>query len=189
MRKKILLKGPLLTRSGYGEQTRFALRCLRSREELFDIYIQPLIWGATSWVATNDAERSWIDEAIEKTIVYLQQGGKFDMSLQVTIPNEWEKIAPINIGYTAGIETNKVAPVWLQKGNEAVDSIIVVSKHSADVYKNTVAMAKNNNTGEEFEYRLNNPIDYVNYPVKVYDNLPELNLNLSNDFNLPIRYI
>jgi len=39
MRKKILLKGPLLTRSGYGEQARFALRALRSREDLFDIYI------------------------------------------------------------------------------------------------------------------------------------------------------
>ena len=37
MRKKILLKGPLLTRSGYGEQARFALRSLRSRIDLFDI--------------------------------------------------------------------------------------------------------------------------------------------------------
>ena len=138
MRKKILLKGPLLTRSGYGEQTRFALRALRSREDLFDIYIQPLIWGATSWISVDDEERRWIDQCIEKTIVYSQNKGQVDMSLQVTIPNEWEKLAPINIGYTAGIETNKVAPVWLQKGNEEIDKIIVVSKHSADVFKNTV---------------------------------------------------
>ena len=62
MRKKILLKGPLLTRSGYGEQTRFALRALRSREDLFDIYIQPLIWGATSWISVDDEERRWIDQ-------------------------------------------------------------------------------------------------------------------------------
>ena len=37
MRKKILVSGPVLTASGYGEQARFALRALRSREDLFDI--------------------------------------------------------------------------------------------------------------------------------------------------------
>jgi hypothetical protein len=68
MRKKILLKGPLLTRSGYGEQTRFALRALRSREDLFDIFIQPLTWGQTSWAAEDTPERNWIDQAIERTI-------------------------------------------------------------------------------------------------------------------------
>ena len=57
-----------MTRSGYGEQSRFALRALRSREDLFDIYIQPLQWGKTSWVSEEDEERKWIDERIEKTI-------------------------------------------------------------------------------------------------------------------------
>ena len=38
MRKTIILRAPVLTRSGYGEQSRFALRALRSREDLFDIY-------------------------------------------------------------------------------------------------------------------------------------------------------
>ena len=40
MRKKILLKGPVLSRSGYGEQARFALRSLREYENRFDIYIK-----------------------------------------------------------------------------------------------------------------------------------------------------
>ena len=66
MKKKILLKGPVLTRSGYGEQARFALRSLRSREDLFDIYIQPLQWGKTSWLNDMNEERLWIDETIEK---------------------------------------------------------------------------------------------------------------------------
>ena len=57
MRKKILLKAPILTRSGYGEQSRFALRSLRTREDIFDIYIQPLQWGKTSWIALQDEER------------------------------------------------------------------------------------------------------------------------------------
>ena len=103
--------------------------------------------------------------------------------MQVTIPNEWERIAPINIGYTAGIETTKVAPVWLQKGNEAVDKIITISNHSANVYKNTTAYVKNNYTGQHSEYKLLTPINYVNYPVKNYDSLPHLDLELSTDFN------
>ena len=47
----------------------------------------------------------------------MQQGGQFDVSLQVTIPNEWEPLAPVNIGVTAGIETTRVTPVWLEKSN------------------------------------------------------------------------
>ena len=45
----------------------------------------------------------------------MQQQGPFEASLQVTIPNEWDRIAPINIGYTAGIETNKVSPAWISR--------------------------------------------------------------------------
>jgi len=183
MKKKILLKGPLLTRSGYGEQARFALRSLRSRPDVFDIFIQPLQWGATSWISIDDEERQWIDQTIERTIGYVQGGGTFDISLQVTIPNEWERIAPLNIGYTAGIETNKVAPVWLQKANEKVDKVIVVSNHSKDTYELTAAVAIDNNTGQKIDYLLKTPVRTVNYPVKVYDNLPNLDLGLVTDFN------
>ncbi len=75
MKTKVLLKGPVLTRSGYGEHARFVLRSLRSKEDLFDIYIQPIQWGATSWINENNPERNWIDKRIEQTIVHIQQGG------------------------------------------------------------------------------------------------------------------
>ena len=41
MKKKIFVRGPVLSQSGYGEQSRFALRALRSREDLFEVYVQP----------------------------------------------------------------------------------------------------------------------------------------------------
>ena len=182
MKKKILLKAPLLTRSGYGEQSRFALRSLRSREDLFDIYIQPLQWGQTSWMTVVNEERRWIDAAIEKTIAYVQQGGLYDVSLQVTIPNEWERLAAINIGYTAGIETTKVAPQWIIKANE-MDSVITISSHSKQVFKNTEYIAQNEATNQEVILKLSTPIKYVNYPVKIYENLPELDLDLEYDIN------
>ena len=182
MRKKILLKGPLLTRSGYGEQSRFALRALRYREDLFDIFIQPIQWGHTSWLNISDKERNWIDQTIEKTIGYIQQGGQFDISLQVTIPNEWEGVAPVNIGYTAGIETNKVAHQWIEKGN-LMDNIVVVSTHSKNVYESTVYNATNEQTKQESQLKINELIEVAGYPVKSFDNLPELDLKLDYDFN------
>ena len=182
MKKKIFFRGPLLTRSGYGEQSRFALRALKSRPDLFEIFIQPLQWGQTSWVNEDTVDRKWIDDAIEKTIAYVQQGGQYDASFQVTIPNEWDKIAPINIGYTAGIETTQVAAQWLQRGN-LMDGIVVVSDHARDSYKNTIYTATNNQTQESFEVRLNTPITTVNYPAKQFDNLPPVELELEYDFN------
>jgi len=183
MRKKILLKAPILTRSGYGEQSRFALRALMTREDIFDIYIQPLQWGKTSWIALQDEERHWIDKTIEKTIAYIHNKGQFDISLQVTIPNEWERIAQVNIGYTAGIETTKVAPIWLQKANENINKIIVVSDHAKQSYENTQVEAVNNQTGEKIDYSLKVPVEVVGYPTKKYDNLPETKLDIETEFN------
>jgi glycosyltransferase involved in cell wall biosynthesis len=182
MRKKVILRAPVLTRSGYGEQSRFALRSLKSREDLFDIYIQPLEWGKTSWVSEETEERAWIDETIEKTIKHVQGGGTFDVSVQVTIPNEWERIAPHNVGYTAGIETTRVAHQWIMKGNE-MDSIIVVSNHSKTTYENTVYDAVDQNTNQRVELKLNKEITSVNYPVKTYENMESLELDLDYDFN------
>ena len=137
MKKKIFVRGPVLSQSGYGEQSRFALRALRSRQDLFEIYIQPINWGQTGWIWQEDEFRKWMDDRILETQILIQQQQlQPDISLQITIPNEFQKLCPINIGYTAGIETDRVAPQWLQKGND-MDKILVVSNHSKNTYKNT----------------------------------------------------
>ena len=84
----------------------------------------------------NDEERAWMDKKIEETIAYIQSKGRFDVSVQSTIPNEFQNLAAVNIGYTAGIETTKVAHEWLQISNQ-INSLIVVSSHSANVFKDT----------------------------------------------------
>ena len=109
MKKKILVRGPLLTRSGYGEHTRLVLRSLKEYQDRFDIYALAVTWGGTNWLFDDNEERDWFDEILRKTIIYTNEGGQFDISVQVTIPNEWERMAPVNVGVTAGIETNRVA--------------------------------------------------------------------------------
>jgi len=182
MKTKLLFKGPLLTRSGYGEQSRFALRALRSSPDIFEIFIQPLEWGKTSWINEDTEEKRWIDQTIEKTIAFVHHGGQFDASFQITIPNEWQKIAPINIGFTAGMETTKVAHQWIQNGNE-MDKIIVVSDHSRNIFKDTVYTMHDQNNQPAGELKLNTPIETVNYPTKKFENLKDLNLEIDTSFN------
>jgi len=182
MKKNILLIGPVLTRSGYGEQARFALRSLRSRPDLFDVHIKPITWGQTSWIIDDTEERRWIDETIEKTIGYLQQGGQFDMSVQVTIPNEFQKVSPKDIGYTAGIETTHCAPEWTNKCNQ-MDSIIVVSNHSMNVLKAARFEGVDEDTGQNVVLENKVNVTAVNYPVKTFEELPDLDLKLETSFN------
>ena len=183
MRKKVILHGPVLTRSGYGEQARFALRALREHENLYDIYVHPINWGATSWIQEDNAEHTWIDSLCHKTRDYEQTAdGKYDISIQVTIPNEFKNMADINIGYTAGIETTKVAPVWLEACNH-MDKVIVVSNHSKEVFLNTVYKATNPETGQEVTLKNETPISVVNYPVRSKNKEKDFELNLDYDFN------
>jgi glycosyltransferase involved in cell wall biosynthesis len=181
-RQKVIVVGPALTLSGYGEQCRFALRSLRTLEDQYDIYLHATNWGNTGWIHEDNEERDWIDKMLHKTVVYQQQEGQYDMSLQVTIPNEWKKIAPINVGYTAGIETTIVAPQWIEKSRE-VDRIIVVSNHSKEVFEKTVYGIMDQQTKQRVgDLKVETPITTVNYPVKDAGDI-ELDLELSTDFN------
>ena len=182
MRKKILIRAPILTRSGYGEHSRFVARSLRTREDIFDIYIIPTNWGQTGWIAAAGEEKEWFDECIKRTVAYAQQGGKFDISIQVSIPNEWDRLAPINIGVTAGIESTKVAPVWLERAN-MMDKVITISEHSKFGFTNTSYQGRNSETGKPMTLTCTAPVQIVHYPAKTFESLPDLELKLDYDFN------
>jgi glycosyltransferase involved in cell wall biosynthesis len=185
MKKKILVTGPALTTSGYGEQSRFALRALRSREDLFDIYLTPTAWGQCGWIHEDNEERKWLDSVIMKTVQYTQASNnqpQYDMSLQITIPNEWKKLAPINVGYTAGIEVNKISPHWVQPSNE-MDKIIVVSSFAKKGFDNGVFTATDQRTGQQIpNFKVNTPIEVVNYSVRKGEST-SIELDLTTDFN------
>jgi glycosyltransferase involved in cell wall biosynthesis len=183
MKKKILVRGPVLSQSGYGEQSRFALRALKSQEDEFDIYILPIAWGKTGWVWEQSEFRTWMDERITLTQVLIQRKQlQVDMSLQITIPNEFQKMAPINIGYTAGIETHKCSPQWLPKCNE-MDKVLVVSNHAKTSLVDTVAEAFNQQTGEKVPYKINVPVDVVWENTERHEPEEFQGLELKHDFN------
>jgi glycosyltransferase involved in cell wall biosynthesis len=180
MRKKVLLRGPVLTRSGYGEHTRLILRTLRAHQDEIDIYLQALNWGQTGWIYEDSEEKRYIDSLLTKTAFFNQNKKSFDASIQVTIPQEWEKVAPVNIGVTAGTETTAVSSKWLEHCN-IMDKIIVPSEHTKNSIAGTVYTGAPPN--DDVQLICTTPIEVVGYPIKNFDPMDELELDLEYDFN------
>lgn len=179
--KKVLVKGPALSQSGYGEQTRFALKALRKYPEFFDVYLINTTWGRTGWIWEDTEERQWIEGLLQKTMAFSQQGGQFDTSLQVLTPIEWKPLAPENIGYTAGIETTKIAPQWINP-SQGMDRIIVTSNHAKFGMENTAYPAKNN-MGQDVLAKISTPITVVNYAVRKTEPDPNFEIDLPCEEN------
>lgn len=121
--KKLLFMGPVLTASGYGVHARQLLKAVVDSKQ-FDVYVESLRWGETGFLQDDDLQ--WIRELVTK----YQPGQTYDVAIQVSIPNEFTRRAPVQIGVTAGIETDRVSPQWILKCNEAVDLVVVPSEHS-----------------------------------------------------------
>jgi glycosyltransferase involved in cell wall biosynthesis len=183
MKKNIIIKGPFLSQSGYGFQSRFALRALRKYEEYFDIFLINLNWGNTSWIWEDTEERRYIDFLIQKTTQYISQNKlKPDISLQITIPQEFEGMAPINIGYTAGTETDKISPKWLQNCLH-MNKLICTSEYTADAFRNTKHRGINKQTGVEGDFGVLCPIEVCSYGCELPEPDPDFDLNIHTDFN------
>lgn len=190
MKKRVLLKAPILTQSGYGEHSRFIYRALKSREDLFDLYIEPLNWGKTGWLWEDSEERRDIDLCVGKFYQVVQQKtpNAFDICVNVDLPTAWKRVAPLMIGVTAGIECDATSPTWLQPCFSQVDKIVVPSEFSKEGFLNSIEKyrdAFDQNTRNQLEMlneQLKDKISVVHYPVKSF-NETDLELQLETDFN------
>ena len=126
MKKKVLLRAPALSISGYGVHSRQVFRWLESRLDL-DVFVQVLNWGDTSWMVNSDLEEGLVGRIMDKTIELQDQ--QFDVSFQLQLPDEWDtKFAKKNIGMSAVVETDVCNPEWIKIMN-MMDEIIVPTNH------------------------------------------------------------
>ena len=165
MSRKILVRGPALSRSGYGEHCRSVLRALRS-DDRNDVYLLNVGWGASGWLFEENEERDWIDSTIMKTAKKVQSEElDFDLSIQVQLPTEWQPLCEKNIGITAGVETTQAPQSWVD-ACEQMDHIIVPSQHSKDCFAETLA----------------EKIEVINFPAR-QTRSKKVDLKVSSDFN------
>lgn len=153
----VLFRGPVKTRSGYGAHSRDLLEALY-KMDLFDIKIDSCNWGVTPMTALEEGNEfhNWIESNI---ITELTQTP--DIYIQVTVPNEFQRVGKINIGITAGIETTVAPKSWVD-GCNRMDHIIATSTFSRDVLLSTVYNETDNNTGKLIkQYRIEKPISVL----------------------------
>ena len=170
MKKRVLVRAPLLTISGYGVHCRQLFKWALSRED-FEVSTECLPWGVTPWLVNSEDKDGLVGEIMKRSISADQANG-YDISFQVQLPNEWNpNLAKFNVGVTAAVETDRCNPSWIQCCN-AMDLVIVPSQHT----KNVLISSGN----------LQTPVIVVSesyYDVIDNPDLSPLDLDLKTDFN------
>jgi glycosyltransferase involved in cell wall biosynthesis len=146
---------------------------------MFEIKIDSCFWGSTPMTALEiDNEfHQWI----EKNIV-TQIDSVPDVYVQVTVPNEFQRMGRFNIGITAGIETTVAPKEWIDGCNK-MDLIITTSTFSKDVLLTSVYNENEKNTGKLIkQHKIEKPIRvlFEGVDTKIYN-------NQSNGIDLDIK--
>ena len=177
----LLFRGPVETRSGYGAHARDLLHSLHEMD-LFDIKIDSCAWGHTPRTAleVGNEFHDWIKKTIIKNISQVP-----DFYVQVTVPNEFQKLGKFNIGVTAGIETTIAPKNWIDGCNQ-MDLVITTSKFSKDVLLQTVYNETEKLTGKLVgQYRITKPIEvlFEGVDTTIFNNQGgEFDLDIKEDF-------
>lgn len=125
--KTVLVRGPVLTQSGYGVHSRQVARWLLNRPDL-DVKFLTTPWGDTPWLIDLNSHDGLVGEIMKRT-VGPKSKTPFDVSVQIQLPNEWDpSLGNVNVGITAAVETDRCNPEWVNHCN-AMDKVIVPSNH------------------------------------------------------------
>lgn len=132
--KKVLVRGPLLSESGYGNHARQVFKWLINKHPELEVTVQVLPWGTTSWYVNPDAEHGLIGEIMKRTG---DVSKKFDVSFQIQLPNEWDtKLADFNVGVSAIVEADRCNPKWVDACN-TMSAVIVPSTYCENTLRAT----------------------------------------------------
>tara|TARA_Y100000034_G_scaffold403_1_gene532 strand:+ start:6 stop:1376 length:1371 start_codon:yes stop_codon:yes gene_type:complete len=131
----MLICAPVSSRSGYGSHARDLVWSFLDSDK-YDIKIMDVRWGECPRNALNKDNQN--DKRIIDCILpQPQMDRQPDIYVDIRIPNEFETHGKVNIGITAGIETNAVSQKWLEGCNK-MDLVIVPSEHSKFGFVNSV---------------------------------------------------
>ena len=177
MSKTVLLRAPSLSLSGYGVHARQIARWLfdNADKHNLDISAELLNWGQTPWITDMLAHDGLAGEIMQASS---NLKPFYDITIQLQLPNEWNPMAgKYNIGMTAGIETDRCQPAWIDCINK-MNLVIVPSEFTKACFVNTA-----NLTGKKLITDI--LVAPESFPDAILEEtLPELPLKLTTDFNL-----
>ena len=146
---------PIDTFSGYGARSRdFVKSLIQSKDKEWDIKIIPQRWGDCPWNFLSE------DDPLRKRFI-TQLNKQPEIWIQITVPNEFQRVGQFNIGVSAGIETN-IYPAEFIEGSNRMDLNLVSSNHSKQVALQTTFDKKDNNTQQVTKsIKLEKPIEVL----------------------------
>jgi len=134
VKKLMLICAPASSRSGYGAHARDLVWSFMDSDK-YEIKILDVRWGDCPQNALKKDNLN--DKRILDCIMAQPHlDSQPDIYVDIRIPNEFATHGKINIGITAGIETNAVSEKWLEGCNK-MDLVIVPSEHSKAGFVNT----------------------------------------------------
>ena len=162
MKKLMLICAPVSSRSGYGDHARDLVHSFIKHNK-YDIKILDVRWGECPRNALDNNNQNDI-EIINRILPQPQMDKQPDVYVDIRIPNEFQQWGKVNIGITAGIETNVVSEKWLEGCNK-MDLVIVPSEHSKDGFIKTIyekiQNLPNNQQQKVGELKLEKPMEVL----------------------------
>ena len=166
--KNVVIRAPLLSRSGYGVHSRQIFHYLLQKENI-NLRTQIVPWGMTPWYTNPEECGGLAGEAMRRTS---QPGESHDISFQVILPNEWDaSLAKFNVGVTAGVETTLCNPEWCTEHCNKMNLVIVPSEHTKNAFMNSAPVQTDIRVVPE------------SYFSELLEEPDDLNLGLETNFN------
>lgn len=132
---------PIDTYSGYGARSRDFVQSIIDTDK-YDVKILSQRWGGTRFGYLKDHGNVSLSSRIVANLA--QQP---DVWIQITVPNEFQKVGKYNIGVTAGIETTLCDPSWIE-GCNRMDLVVVSAQHAKDTFERSKFNMQDNKTGQ-----------------------------------------
>ena len=153
----VVVSCPIDTFSGYGSRSRDVVRALLKAEK-YDVKVLSQRWGSTPYGFLDETDPE--DKQLLDCIIPSPLQRQPDVWIQITVPNEFQKIGKFSIGITAGIETDICTPQFIE-GCNRMDLVLGSSKHTIDVFKNTVYDKKDKDGNAHGTVKLEVPTDVL----------------------------
>jgi len=137
----LVVSCPVDTYSGYGARARDFVQSIIDLDK-YDVKILSQRWGGTRFGYLKDHNNQSLASRI---IPQLTQ--QPDIWIQITVPNEFQKVGKYNIGVTAGIETTLCDPTWIE-GCNRMDLVLVSAQHAKKVFEESRFNIQDSNTNQ-----------------------------------------
>jgi hypothetical protein len=136
------------TYSGYGARSRDIVKAIIELDK-YEVKVLPQRWGATpKGFIQNNPEWEFLNNYL---LTSPQLSSQPEIWMQITVPNEFQKIGKYNIGCTAGIETT-IAPAEWVEGCGRMDLILGSSEHTIKVLKESKFEKRDQQTNQTVAY-------------------------------------